>query len=579
MIARANRIALVFWLAAYCVLTLGERRVIQHYYPSSDEIVLLTSSAAPFHPDPAEWIRSGFSRYFMAYPDWYAPHFSFLRPAWNATYYIDSLFFGRNWGYYLLGNYFLYALMAALVVWIGLAQLSLTKTKALLAGLTILVCPAFISQTFFYPCFASDILTSVLVIAGFIALRARRCAWCWIALLLAVFTKETALLVPAAAALYILLTINFGPARHRWRLAAAMLLPSLLWSGVRMLVFGPVSQVYVAAPLTGIVATLRTVAKGFAHWPTGVVLRGSVVSLALGAGVNLLFWLAAVVCLWRYLASGKSPPDHSAEWNVALQLGLFAGATSSLLIVVSAQNRLGACFYPWFVLLIFYCWQRRYLPPLRLAGALCLVSIAAGGIWQKREVFTADKERMVRRSEMSRRFVQAVASSRAGVIFLVDDVVSGADTEEAVRQFSGTGARLIKLSNLDLIDGEPAALMDDDVRNCASTPTVGFRRESDRRFSITSSVNRRGVFHNFDDAALDWVCSRSRDAKVTRVEKPYSFRYSREDLQRVEARMQNPDVSADPIPMTVEVEGPLEHAEILIPDLCQGSFRTVSLAH
>jgi hypothetical protein len=579
--SEANRIALVFWLAAFFALCLGELSLIQHYYPVNDEMVMLTTSAAPFHPDPVDWIRTGFSRYFMAYPGWYTPFSSYLRPVWNAAYYVNSLLFGAHWGYYLLSNYFLHALMAALVVWIGLLELSLTRTKALLAGLMILVCPAFIPKAFFYPCFASDILTSVWVIAGFIALRARRYVWCWIALLLAVFTKEPALGVPVAVACYILLTPGLGRFQYRSRLAAVMLIPTALWVIVRMLVFGPVAHAYAVGSLTGITGTLKTVAKGLLHWPTGVVLRGSRLTLAAGAGFNAVFWLVAAVCLWRYLASRKSVTGLRADlaaWNDVLQLGLFAGATGVLLVFLSAPPRFGACFYPWFVLLIFYCWQWWPFQPFPLAGALCLVCITTGGIWQKRNVFTADKARMERRSEMSRKFVDVVAGSGADVIFVVDDIVGGFDNMDAVRKFSGTRARLIKLDDLNCINEESAVLLDDDAANCTPTPSIRMSREGDHRFTITSTLNQGCMNHDFDAAFLDLVFSGSPDSKVRRVEKPYTLKYSPGALQRAVLRHETLDTTPlDPVPMTVEVEGPLANAQVLVPDLCHRNFRTVSL--
>jgi hypothetical protein len=227
-------------LETLCVLgfCVGCDALLFHYwiarlYPTGDEFSLIAQSQfAPWH-----WFAEGYSKYFIVYPEYTVPYANFIRPVANLVFRIFSNFHS---GYKLQLIAANYGVHGAIVCTLYAAAILLKKSRvaALSLALAAFLTPAFWASPMpLLPSFALDGIAAFFVLAAMLALAVRRDWLCVACLMLAVFTKETALPVACALMVYSLVS--------RKKLLFAGLLAALLaWAGVRLLAFGTTSGVY-----------------------------------------------------------------------------------------------------------------------------------------------------------------------------------------------------------------------------------------------------------------------------------------------------------------------------------------------
>src|SRR5262249_50083292 len=105
-----------------------------------------------------------------------------------------------------------------------------------------------------------------LVGLAFLALMGGRAVLCFSLLLIALFTKETAVWAPFAAALTVLLCIGHGESVRRRSLnAAAMLLPLVVWFGFRIVFYGGAGGSYATGGYAQPIVALNLLIWKLAH--------------------------------------------------------------------------------------------------------------------------------------------------------------------------------------------------------------------------------------------------------------------------------------------------------------------------
>ena len=262
------------------------------YFPSGDEFALLVASAKIFHPSVSAWFKDGFSHYFLAYPGLSRPSTDFVRPVANAAYFANSLIFGSHWSYYLLLTYTVQAGLVFMTVKLALKVYKLPPRYCIVVGALLFLSPALNGQALYFPSFGFDLLAAFFVVFSFSELAEQRYVTAWVALLVAVFTKETALFAAVCAACMV-----WFPSQGRsnpvkrvcW--TGVWLLPVFAWLLVRHLAFSGHAGIYVLKSFT-FRAQVLNVLHGFLAWPFGTRTSGqSEAYRLLFFPLNALFWV------------------------------------------------------------------------------------------------------------------------------------------------------------------------------------------------------------------------------------------------------------------------------------------------
>ena len=212
------------------------------------------------------WFTQGHSHFFDSYPEWPWGLTPYARPAFQFLIYLAHFVLDRDWASYLAINYLGIAGIAAAACAIAGGALRLGGGPSVLAGLLVVASPPALEFSGWTVGFASETLASALVGGAFLAILARRDRLCLLLLLIALFTKETAVWAPFAAGLTILLRPGADASlRDRIPAAAATLLPLAAWLFVRIAFFEGIGGSYATVGYSPFSDFLRLVLWKLTH--------------------------------------------------------------------------------------------------------------------------------------------------------------------------------------------------------------------------------------------------------------------------------------------------------------------------
>lgn len=332
--------------ATFGALWLANLSYRQAYEPPDDDISaladgLLLLPGAQWH----DWFTQGHSHFFDAYPEWARHRTAFARPVFQALIYAAHFVLGHDWTAYLAINYLAVAAVAAIGFMIARKALHLSPAIALIAALLVLVSPAVLEASIWELGFASESVAAFLIGCAFLALLARRDLLCIALLLIALFTKETALWAPLAAALSVLLRAGEERSVSRWTKSAAMLAPLALWFGFRVFFYGGVSGTYATAGYTSTADFLTLTSWKLEHLHNLFVQQAVVAAEGIVGRADRLLRLTTlllVLCLalW-WIATGLRA--LGTELGIALQRRRWPEGDGAML--ASLWAALGLAFY------------------------------------------------------------------------------------------------------------------------------------------------------------------------------------------------------------------------------------------
>ncbi|HEX9935467.1 MAG TPA: hypothetical protein VGB15_00040 [Longimicrobium sp.] len=277
-----GKVAALVALAVLAACVAVHLPFIATYAVRGDTAALMLHSTRFFPVDAGEWVREGFARYFINYPEATRPYTGFVRPVVNATIWLESLLAaGPGSPVFLLTNYLGHAACAALVYLASRRLGGLERRPALLAAALFAGTLAAV-ELLRSPAFRADMLAAGFSLAALLLAdgwlrggRPTRIALASALLVLAIFSKETAVTAPFLCAAWVaVLTQSERPRRMRIAAAAVLLLPLGAFALARAV--GP-EGAYVS--LAGVKGNLAQVATS-AFFPGGgvfelrAVLRG-----------------------------------------------------------------------------------------------------------------------------------------------------------------------------------------------------------------------------------------------------------------------------------------------------------------
>ncbi|MFL5383124.1 MAG: hypothetical protein ACJ8GN_11455 [Longimicrobiaceae bacterium] len=415
------RTAALLALAVLCACIAVNLPFIATCAVRGDTAALMLHSTRFFPAHPVEWVRQGFERYFINYPEATRPYTGFVRPMVNATFWAESLLArGPNSRAFLLTGYLGHAACTAMV-WLAARRLAGVPPRRALLAAALFGGTISALELLHSPAFRADMLGAGFSLAALLAADAWRrgagggtLAAACVLLLMSVLSKETAVTGPLLAAAWVAAAPSERPRRRRWAAALALLAPLGVFALVRA---GAPPGVYVSA--TGVRGNLAQVATS-AFFP--------------GAGV---FDLLRV-------ARGESPPLVAAHALLGLALNLAAAVLvaaallrrdrrAALLVAAAA----GALAVPAVLApepRMMYFGQMFALPllaavlprPRAAARALAALSLAAGPAYLLATAAAAQPG-LVRgnreSAELQRVLARELRDPRVRRVYLVSDVV------------------------------------------------------------------------------------------------------------------------------------------------------------
>ena len=280
--------------------------------------------------------------------------------------------------------FFLMQLLGLLVFVRLLRELAVSPLPAAGMALLFLFNPAFMNDGLIALSSHFDVLAGVFAMTAFLAAWRERYGVAILCLTLAVFTKESALYAPLAAALSLMI----------WRrppsMSALMLLPLPLWAVARFLAYGDVLD-------SGGIARPGEIATGLSIWPTGLVtvafVRQPVLSLPLSRPdiVSAVFLLANIG-LWIFLcyaALTAMRRQVDAPERAKLTTGLLVWTLGALSfgVLVGYASRYGGSIYPFlYLFLAALFFSPGYRVPRWVVASVLLVFSAATAVQSARSV-------------------------------------------------------------------------------------------------------------------------------------------------------------------------------------------------
>jgi hypothetical protein len=331
---------------------------------------------------PDSWFAQGYLNYFLVYPEWETGYSTpWLKPVTNVVGYLNYTLFGSNYAMHF-AVFFLVQFLGLLVFVRLLRELAVPPLPAAVMALLLAFNPAFINNGLTcLPCHF-DVLSGVFTLVAFLATWQERYVLALLLLTLGVFTKESAVFAPLAAALSVLIW------RRRPAMSALLLLPFPLWAAARFLVYGDVVE-------PGLIPPPSQLGTGLSIWPTGLVPFDFLSRLNLPLSryqIVSAFFLIANIGLWALLCCAAlilarrqvyrtKPADLTAGlliWTLgALSFGVLAGFGPNY----------GGSIYPFlYLFLAAFLFSPDWRPPRWVGASVLLVLAAATAVQSSRVV-------------------------------------------------------------------------------------------------------------------------------------------------------------------------------------------------
>ncbi len=433
-------------LFAAIALALVNAAFLSSFALSGDDYALVQHSARFFSPSLTDWIGHGYRWYNLTYPELGSSYTNFIRPTLNAVVYLTSWASpSARSAMMLLPNYLGHGICVALVFLVGRSVFDLSRrASALAAGLflgsvTIGTDPQRVA-------YAGDMIAALFALLALLILHSHltRSPSGWkigltsVALLLALFAKESAGGTPLILAIDVLWTRSRGRRRETERadtaptpsarlglVTLAIVIPTALYATARlaaglhgMYVVEDLPQKIAGIPIV-LLNPFRFLGTAFFPVETGVlksVVGGSSVSAdsllgivrgILAVGLNGIGWLL-VLRLLRI-------PSERTKAIALLGMGV---AASAVPLAIKADPRImylsQAFLLPLFILALTRWWAERTSEEMRQRGWLAPV-VAAGLILVGPAYYFAQEviaqPRLVSESRMTARTQAAILAA------------------------------------------------------------------------------------------------------------------------------------------------------------------------
>lgn len=508
--------------------------IITTYFPIEDEFALLVNSTNLYGGmNPGEWFTIGFAKYFTVYPEWTPYYQNILRPVVNLVYFVNSLLFGNNYGFYLLFSYFINGIAFSIVYYLSRRYLDLSENFSIVAGIIFILNPGLLGKFYFFPSFAFDLFAAVIAGITLVIMLRKKYLAALIISLPVMFLKETMMFLPVALAItYVILErredrkVNYGLA------AAYLFLPFILWMLVR-LSFG---FEFAGASYTDHLSSPKffgvTLIQSLLSWPLGIPDRTDVIlnfknlmTMDL-ASVNWFYLVASVFNLllngfiiflaFIFIKRGTYREVSSGYLVILTWLLIYY----IMLVVLGLETRFGETFYI-LIIPVALCTALKGMSQLiKNASAIYLLFIIGYGVFSYAVLLGGDtfgvyENKYKKSRELIQRLKEADANSEK--ILLINDITAGFGYEW-LNGFIRSGKEITKINSLTGYDNFPPGKEGFVLKTETSNDTTYIQIELPGELEFQfEGIDQKSIEHN----EMQWIKRNDklhykfRDEKVT----------------------------------------------------------------
>ena len=445
--------------------------IITTYFPIDDEFALLVNSTNLFGGmNPGEWFTIGFAKYFTVYPEWTPYYQNILRPVVNIIYFINSLLFGNNFGFYLLFSYFINGIAFAIVYYLSRRFLDLSENFSIVAGILFLLNPGLLGKFYFYPSFAFDLFAAVIAGVILILMLRKKYLAALIISLPVMFLKETMMFLPIAMAFTYIFLEKRNNQKVNYALAGLyLLLPFALWLIARVS-FG---YEFTGASYTDHLSSPKffgvTIVQSLLSWPLGIPDRVEVISnfkYLLSMDFASVNWFYLTASVFNLLLNGFIV----IFTFLFIKRGIFREASSGylviltwlliyyiMLIVLGLETRFGETFYILIIPIALCTALKGMSQVIKNIAGLYLLFIMIYGVYSYGTLLGGDtigtyETKFNRSRELVGKLKEADANSDK--VLLINDISAGFGYEW-LSGFIGTDKQIIKINSVTGFENFP----------------------------------------------------------------------------------------------------------------------------
>ena len=446
----------------------------RHAYQATDNDVTALADGLLLVPGARwqDWFIHGHSHFFDAYPEWPLGLTAFARPVFQFTIYLAHFLLGQDWPSFLAINYLGIAGIAVVAYGIARAALETDVRAALLASALVLCSPAVLEFSIWQIGFASESIACALIGCAFLAILGRRDVLASVLLLIALFTKETSIWAPVAAAVTALLR---GPSsqtpQQRLSMATLPLVPLAIWFAFRLAFYGGVGGTYATAEYWPIGDFLSLTGEKLAHlhhlflqqkplFEAGSWARADqAVRVATALLLLLLFALYGGRAL-RFAWAATAPALRARRWPtldpalLAMIWFVLGLAFYLALAVPSTRYAAAAVMFGWPVVVAALTGSRRNWLQLALIASLALSATRTGdflaGMNAPQESEIGPFLRSAAKTNAALR--QVPPGIREVYVMLASGLVTA--NPDDLRAFLGINAKIIRVIDLSWYCGD-----------------------------------------------------------------------------------------------------------------------------
>lgn len=444
----SSLIALLICCAWALGLSLGLQGLISGYHPLADEWALLAHSH-PWFAEPRQWFSEGFADYFTQPEGFVVVETHFIRPVFNFCYWLLGLFLAPLSGAYLYLNYFVIGACSGLSYLCMCKTQNTTRVSLLLLALCAPLMPSLIPSlgVLGVPCLAYDPLVACFCLLAWLGYTQQRYLLTGLALLVAVFTKETAL--PIALALPLHFLYQASCERKPWATLGRPLLllgsPLLIWITLRFAAFGSIGNgVYVLSDsLNWLVLRAIYLSTQWPYWRNAQ----DVVSSEFGSGSSLIRYtlLGINILTMATIATIAASKLWRKKRFSAAEFCLFS--SYGLMLVAGVSARYGVVFSV-FLLLSIAQWQPVYrlrMTVIVLPALIVALLITNGQAWQNHTQVFARWQQL---HGLSKQLVTTLESFDAKeTVLVINDPITMTATMDSLTKVANIKAKVSKISD------------------------------------------------------------------------------------------------------------------------------------
>ena len=442
--------------------------ILTYYYPAEDEFALLVHSIPMFNSfDPAGWFTIGFAKYFTVYPEWTPYYQNVMRPIVNVVYYINSLIFGNNYGFYLLFSYLLNGIAFSLVYYIARRILRLSENFSVISAALFLLNPGLLGKFYFYPSFAFDLFAAIVSGIVLLLMFKRKFYPALIISVFGMFLKETMMFLPLALTItYLILQRRDGKQVSKILVLSYLLLPYIVWIGVRI----SLSYVFEGASYTEHLSNPKffavTLIQSVMSWPLGIPDRVDVITNFKSftsmnfAQVNAFYILAslfnlvmnAFFIIYAVMFAKKRLYKNMNTSVLVILSWLFIYYI--MIIVLGLETRFGETLDLLGIPFVLYLAIRSFPKIYKYSSYTYVGFIVIYGFIGYFNLFGADTIDMYKmKYKNSRELIDLIKenSTATGDLLLVNDITAGFGSG-SLESFAGVNRKIMKINSITFDD-------------------------------------------------------------------------------------------------------------------------------